>query len=219
MRVIAGEAKGRRLHAPGGRRVRPSAARFRESAFGILAHRHAIEGARVLDLFAGTGALGIEALSRGAASLVAVEQSRHAAQALRDNLAACGFADRAEVLVQEIDAALGRLARQERRFDLVLIDPPYHSGLVEPTLRAIVAHCLTEPGGRVLVEHARDEAVGATTPFESELMRNYGTTALTLLHRSAAETSSGIAGGTLDETESGTRLGPLDETEDWTDGE
>src|SRR5690554_791748 len=102
MRVIAGTAKGRRLRVPPGLRVRPSGARLRESAFGILEHRGAIEGARVLDLFAGTGALGIEALSRGARELVAVEHDRDVARILQANLQQTGVADRARVLVEPV---------------------------------------------------------------------------------------------------------------------
>ena len=109
MRVIAGTAKGRRLRVPAGLHVRPSGARLRESAFGILEHRGAIEGARVLDLFAGTGALGIEALSRGARALVAVEQDRSVAALLRENVAHAGFADRSEISVQPVLGALARL--------------------------------------------------------------------------------------------------------------
>ena len=187
MRVIAGEAKGRKLHAPTGRAVRPSAARMRESAFGILDHRDAIAGARVLDLFAGTGALGIEALSRGARSLVAVEQSRQAAATLRRNLQACGLMDRAEVIVQPITRVLARLGHAGGVFDLVLIDPPYRSGLVQPTLESLIALELVAPGGWVLVEHARDESVEPVGVLERTLVRHYGSTAISLLSSGHAE--------------------------------
>jgi 16S rRNA (guanine966-N2)-methyltransferase len=180
MRVIAGTAKGRRLRVPAGLRVRPSGARLRESAFGILAHRGAIEGARVLDLFAGTGALGIEALSRGAAELVAVEQDRDVARILRENLEHTGLAARARIVVAPVAAALERLPADEP-FDVVLVDPPYRSGLAEVALEALVARCLVAPHGRVLVEHARVEPLHSPTALEVELERPCGDSSMTLL--------------------------------------
>ncbi len=182
MRVIAGTAKGRRLRVPAGLRVRPSGARLRESAFGILAHRAAIEGARVLDLFAGIGALGIEALSRGAAALVAVEQDRDVARLLGENLEHTGLADRARVVVAPVRAALERLPADEP-FDVVLMDPPYRSGLVEETLATLVARDLIAPGGLVLVEHARSEQLGWPAALTLELERSYGDSSITLLRR------------------------------------
>jgi len=187
MRVIAGEARGRRLDAPAGRAVRPSAARMRESAFGILSHRDAIVGARVLDLFAGTGALGIEALSRGAGSLVAVEQGREAARVLLRNLERCGFVDRAEVINAPVAAALGRLAQAGRTFDLVLVDPPYGSDLVEPTLAALVELGLLDGAAWLVVEHARRKVIPAIDGLERRLVREYGSTAVTLLAKGSSE--------------------------------
>ena len=152
MRVIAGTAKGRRLRVPAGLHVRPSGARLRESAFGILEHRGAIEGARVLDLFAGTGALGIEALSRGAASLVAVEQDRSVAKLLQSNVENAGFADRTRVVVQSAERAVAQLPAGES-FDLVLIDPPYREGLAQPVLERLELGprqpCGAKQGGRI----------------------------------------------------------------------
>jgi 16S rRNA (guanine(966)-N(2))-methyltransferase RsmD len=181
MRVIAGAAKGRRLSVPPGTAVRPSSARVRESAFGILAHRDAIFDAAVLDLFAGSGALGLEALSRDARSLVAVEQDRSAARALRQNLTRCGFASSAEVVEQTVAAAIRRLAREGRRFDLVFVDPPYRAGLIEPTLAALVDRNILVPGAWVVVEHSNAETVGEPAGFSVELVRQYGDKAVTLL--------------------------------------
>jgi 16S rRNA (guanine966-N2)-methyltransferase len=184
MRVIAGTAKGRRLRVPPGLRVRPSGARLRESAFGILEHRGAIEGAAVLDLFAGTGALGIEALSRGARKLVAVEQDRDVARVLQSNLAETGFADRARVLVGPAAKTLARLASGEP-FDLVLIDPPYRSGLAEPALATLIERELVAPGGFILIEHARTEPLARPAALELELERPCGDSTLTLLRATA----------------------------------
>lgn len=180
MRVIAGTAKGRRLRVPAGLHVRPSGARLRESAFGILEHRGAIEGAHVLDLFAGTGALGIESLSRGARALVAVEQDRSVAALLRENVAHAGFADRTEISVQPVLVALARLS-PAAPFDLVLVDPPYREGLVAPALEALAACALVAPGGFVLVEHARVEQVSWPATLALELERPCGDSTITLL--------------------------------------
>lgn len=179
MRVIAGTAKGRRLRVPPGLRVRPSSSRLRESAFGILEHRGAIAGARVLDLFAGTGALGIEALSRGAASLVAVEQECSVARLLRENLEHVGLAQRARVLVEPASAAVGRL--EPPPFDLVLVDPPYRSGLAEPVLQVLTARGLVARDAYVLVEHARVEPLAWPSELTLELERPCGDSTLTLL--------------------------------------
>jgi len=180
MRVIAGTAKGRRLRVPAGLHVRPSGARLRESAFCILEHRGAIAGARVLDLFAGTGALGIEALSRGAAALVAVEQDRDVARLLRENLEHTGVAPRARVVVSSAEAALARLPVDEP-FDVVLVDPPYRTGLAERALEALVARRLVAAGGLVLVEHARVEPLRWPAALELELERPCGDSSMTLL--------------------------------------
>jgi len=188
MRVIAGTAKGRRLRVPAGLQVRPSGARLRESAFGILEHRGAIAGARVLDLFAGTGALGIEALSRGARALVAVEQDRSVAALLRDNVAHAGFADCTQIHVQPVLAALARLS-PDSPFDLVLVDPPYREGLVAPVLEVLGARGLVAPDGFVLVEHARVEQVSWPATLTLDLERPCGDSTITLLRKAQPDDS------------------------------
>ena len=125
IRVVAGTAKGRRLASPATGVTRPTPNRVREAVFNSLYSLGAIEGARVLDLFAGTGALGIEALSRGATGAVFVEHDQAVAAVLRSNLEVTGLADRATVMVVHADAALDELARRRRRFDVALVDPPY----------------------------------------------------------------------------------------------
>ena len=120
---MAGSAKGRRLEAPAGLLTRPTPNRVREAVFNSLYSLGAVEGARVLDLFAGTGALGIEALSRGASEAVFVEHDQSVANVLRRNLEATRLADASTVMVVDVDAALAGLAG--RRFDVALVDPPY----------------------------------------------------------------------------------------------
>ncbi len=183
MRLIAGEAKGRRLDAPRGLQVRPSGARLRESAFGILDHRDAISGARVLDLFAGTGALGLEALSRGATELVVVEKEPAVARILGRNVEHCGFSACTELRVGAAGVVVERLALEGRSFELVLVDPPYRQGLVPGVLEALMRLDLLAQGGRVLIEHARDEQFDVPPGLETDVQRRCGDSLLTLLQR------------------------------------
>ncbi|MFP6665144.1 MAG: 16S rRNA (guanine(966)-N(2))-methyltransferase RsmD [Deltaproteobacteria bacterium] len=184
MRVIAGEARGRRLSVPRGLAVRPSGARLRESAFGILEHRGAIRGARVLDLFAGSGALGIEALSRGAASVVALEHDRVAGKVIRANAGHCGFADRHELQLRSVTPALAGLA-EGVVFDLVFLDPPYGKVDIDAILVGLVARELLEEGAFVLIEHPHGNGPSAEG-LELELERRYGGSEISLLRRKSA---------------------------------
>lgn len=153
MRVIAGSAKGRRLDAPRGGATRPATDRIREALFAIL--EPVLEEARVLDLFAGAGTLGIEALSRGAARATFVERSTEALRALRRNIAATGFADRAEVVAANVLAFLERGAGP---YDVVFCDPPFADvAMLEATLAdpRLVGALATEAHvvARVLKKH------------------------------------------------------------------
>lgn len=123
MRVVAGVAGGRRLRAPAGRQVRPTSERVREAVFNALGSLEVIEGSRVLDLFAGTGALGIEALSRGAASATFVDADQRAVRAIEDNLGATRLGDRAHVVHDDVLRFLDRQGAEP--FDLAFADPPY----------------------------------------------------------------------------------------------
>jgi 16S rRNA (guanine(966)-N(2))-methyltransferase RsmD len=150
--VTGGTLAGRRLRAPRGAAVRPTSDRVRESVFGRLAD---LEGARVLDLFAGTGALGIEALSRGAASAAFVERARPALACLEENLAGLGLGERARVVRGDVLPALARLAREGARFDLVLMDPPYGAPDAAPALHALARTELLAPAGTLVLETSR----------------------------------------------------------------
>ncbi len=149
MRVIAGTHKGRRLAAPKWPGLRPTSDRLKESVFAILAP--VLDGARVLDGFAGSGALGIEALSRGAASVVFVEQDGRAADLIACNLAHCRIADGYAMIRAEFTRALRRLSA-DRRFDLVLLDPPYDCADLASVVEAAAGVMAT--GGVLVLEHA-----------------------------------------------------------------
>jgi len=154
MRVIAGEAHGRRLRAPRGLTTRPATARVRASIFSRLAARTEIAGARVLDLFAGSGSLGLEALSRGAARAVFVDSSRAAAGAIRGNLRVLGLEARAEVVAGSVERAIAALAARGAHFDLVFIDAPYRDDTSAAVLEAIVGRGLLGEDAYVAVRQA-----------------------------------------------------------------
>jgi 16S rRNA (guanine966-N2)-methyltransferase len=161
MRVIAGDYKGRRLAAPTWPGLRPTSDRLKESVFAILAP--VLPGARVLDGFAGSGALGIEALSRGAASVVFVERDGRAADLIARNLAHCRIADGYVMIRAEFARALRQLPA-DRRFDLVLLDPPYDLADLASAVEAAAGR--TAPGGVLVLEHAtRREAPARALGF------------------------------------------------------
>ena len=172
-RVIAGEAGGRRLVVPKGERVRPTADRVKESVFSALGTR--LESARVLDLYAGTGALAVEALSRGAAMAVLVERDREALTAIATNLEATGMGP-ARVVRGDVVAVLGGPPPAEGPFDLVLADPPYELGddAVAEVLGRLAAGGWLAPGAVVVIERP----AGAARPpgWVSTWERCYGDT-------------------------------------------
>ncbi len=134
--------------------------------FNIL---FSVEGFHVLDLFAGTGAVGIEALSRGAAHCTFVDASDEAATIIRKNIALCGFEDRAKIFPKRVDVALDYFARHEQKFDLIFVDPPYLKDLVKPTLEKIANAGILAPTGRIIVEHHPKE------PIQSPIRTNPST--------------------------------------------
>jgi len=165
MRIIAGALRGRRLVAPGVHSTRPTADRTRQAIFNVLEHApwaRPIEGARVADLFAGSGALGIEALSRGAASCLFVESARAAADAIERNVADLGCADRTRLV--RTDARRG-LPRSEGPFDLVFLDPPYGKNLDLAALAAAPSGWLAEEA-LVVIERGAGESAPEAAGLE-----------------------------------------------------
>lgn len=178
MRIIAGAWRGRPIEAPAGPGTRPTADRVRETLFSMLASRlGSLEDLRVADLFAGSGALGLEALSRGAAQAVFVERDPAAAALIRRNAERLGAAGRVRVLT---GSALS-LPRSEP-FDLIFADPPYEQGSGSAAARAVVAQDWLAPGGWMSVETERGEAV-ACDGVEIDAERDVGRARLTLLRR------------------------------------
>jgi 16S rRNA (guanine966-N2)-methyltransferase len=171
VRVIAGELGGRKLDSIPGREVRPTSDRVREAMFNSLESRGLVAGADVLDLYAGTGALGIEALSRGAARATFVDADRRSAQVVRANLARLGAESRATVLISD---AAAFVQRTTATFDLALLDPPYDDDRWSPVLEAL-------PAAVAVVESAAP--VGPPADWVVLHHRRYGRTHVTLLER------------------------------------
>lgn len=167
MRVITGSARGRKLKTPANYDIRPTSDVIKESIFNII--QFDIEGRRVLDLFAGTGQMGIEALSRGAASVVFVDQSREAVAIVKENLKTCGM--EANVFQQD---ALSFL-RHCGQFDVIFVDPPYDSELYEPVLKIINLVDILPDGGIIVCEARRENMLPEMTePYFKRKEYNYG---------------------------------------------
>lgn len=177
MRVIAGSLGGRRLRTvPRG--VRPTTDRVRESLFAILG---AVDGDRVLDVCAGCGGLGIEAISRGADSLLAVDRSGPSVKAIQGNLADLALEDRGRVMRGDARRVLQRLGRAGERFDLVFFDPPYDAGLEAEVLGALVDEDLLSERARVVVEGAKRHSLPPVPGLQLVDERGYGDTVLYFL--------------------------------------
>lgn len=157
MRIVAGSARGRPIKGPRDDSIRPTADRVRESIFNILGQW--LDGARVLDLFAGTGALALEALSRGAVEAVLVDSDREAVALCRENAQALGFAAQCRLLAMPVRRGLELLAKEEARFDLIFADPPYAAEEGTELVVLEGAQRVLAPGGTVVLEHDKHRAV------------------------------------------------------------
>ena len=154
-RIIAGRFKGRRMEVPTGRDIRPTTDRMRERLFSMLMHSRYpdMDGANVADLFAGTGALGLEALSRGAAHVTFAEKARASLDCLKGNIETLGVKD--DVSILPVDAS--KLPSAKARFDFIFMDPPYRMGLVRPTLDALLQGGWLAKDGVIICELATDD--------------------------------------------------------------
>ncbi len=185
MRLTGGEGRGRRIKGPEGPGLRPTSDMVREALFDILAGR--IEGARFLDACAGTGAVGVEALSRGARAALFLERDRRALRLIAENLRIGSWPGAAEVVEGDVERSLQALARRSETFDVVFLDPPYdHPALPRLVERAATA---VAPGGALIVQHRTSVRVEAPESGGLRLRRTYryGDTSLTLLLRPAPD--------------------------------
>lgn len=180
MRVITGSARGKRLKELPGLDTRPTTDRVKEGLFNII--QFDIEGRRVLDLFAGTGQLGIETLSRGAAHCDFVDLSPEAGKIIRENLSNTGLSDRANVYIRGFDAFLQGASG---RYDLIFLDPPYAQTALERALEMIAAIDIVSGNGIIVCESALDKTLPVLDPpYAKGKEYRYGKIKLTLYHRS-----------------------------------
>lgn len=182
MRISGGEFRGRRIGIPRGCRIRPTADRIKESLFDILPP---VKERSFLDLFAGSGCVGMEALSRGARFAAFVEKDARLAGAIRANLDRIGFSGRAEAVAADAQKGLGRLAGRGERFDVLFADPPYDEGYVEKTLRWLEKADILAAGGIIAIQHSVREAPDPSSLRILELadQRRYGDTVLSFLKK------------------------------------
>lgn len=155
MRIISGSSKGRKLFSPKKQSTRPTSDRVKETIFNVLSGL--IEGKVVLDLYAGTGSLGIEALSRGAKRAVFVEKGRQAIRLIERNLAQCGFRINSEIIPKDVNRAISILKLKGESFDIIIMDPPYQKGLIEKTLRKLKLERIYHSDSILVIEHDRRE--------------------------------------------------------------
>jgi 16S rRNA (guanine966-N2)-methyltransferase len=155
MRIIGGDAKGRRIHSPGKSLFRPTSNLVKEALFNILPP---LEEKIFLDMFAGTGSIGIEALSRGAALAVFIEKDDRLSRFIKINVSQCGFDDRCEVLAMKTEKALNVLQNKVRSFDVLFADPPYDQGMVIETLSNLANGRLFSDSGLLIIQHSVRES-------------------------------------------------------------
>ena len=182
MRIIAGAVRGKQLKAPPGLHTRPTTDRVKEAVFSIIQFQ--VPGARVLDLFAGSGQLGLECLSRGAESCLFCDNDRAALRAVGQNITACGVQDRCTVFAGDFRSAVA--GHSPGSFDIILLDPPYGGKILEDALRAIEQFDILAARGIIVCESAcGDKVYIPAAPYEKLREYRYGSTAITTLMRNA----------------------------------
>ena len=181
LRIVGGGLKGKKLHTVRGKAIRPTSDRLRESIFNILSFR--VQGAVVLDMFAGTGALGIEALSRGAESAVFVDKSKTALSVIERNIRSCSFDNKAKIIKCNVIKGLNCIRLTGPVFNLVFIDPPYNRNIIKPALHKLCGKKSLEKGACIIVEHTAQEPIPEDLlAFEITDQRRYGKTVVSFLN-------------------------------------
>lgn len=189
MRIIAGEMRSRTILAPKGSETRPTLDRTRESLFNIIAAE--CPGARVLDLYAGSGALALEAISRGADRAVLCDCSREAATVIRRNIESLKVDDRAELLFMRDELAIQTLAKRQEKFDLIFLDPPYRCDTA-PACKQLLEAGVFLPGALVIIEHLETVTPQVPAAFRQTDRRRYRDTAITFYRIEVNENAEGV---------------------------
>lgn len=180
MRIIAGSRKGLRLASTKNSALRPTTDSTKETMFNVVAGY--VEASQVLDIYAGTGSLGIEALSRGAARAIFIENNRRAREVLARNLDASGFAPLSDVLSMPAEKGLKALGHQSRKFDLIFADPPYRQDLGQATAESVEANQLLARGGWLIIEHRSNTELKSTDAYELKIRKRRGDSTLSFYH-------------------------------------
>ena len=190
MRIITGKARGLHLNVPKNYDVRPTADRVKESLFNIIGMK--AFGARVLDLFAGSGNLGLEAWSRGASAVQFVDNNRVSRQLVDSNIKKCRAEADCSVMKCDAETAMGLLYRNGLRFDLLFVDPPYNNGWVQKVLQKLADTPLLAENGWLIAEHSAHDVIDPALPEGYEVFRRqkYGETCLTFIRRMGTESES-----------------------------
>lgn len=178
MRIIGGKSGGRILRSVRGSSTRPTSDRVKESLFNIL---HSVKGKSFLDLFAGTGNIGLEAMSRGAEKVVFIEKSRSCGEAIKKNIFLCGGASVCSILEMSVERGLKLLAERNEKFDIVFADPPYRKGMVSKTVCWIKNSDLTTEAGIIIIQHSKMEALRGDSTCHLFDQRIYGDTMISFL--------------------------------------
>ena len=186
MRIIGGESRGRAIRLPGGCRIRPTTDRVKEALFNILG---SIEGKSLLDLFAGCGNIGLEALSRGAYGAAFVEKDLRLIETIRENLRLLGFEGRAEVIAADAEEGIRRLRKRGERFDLLFADPPYEEGFLTKIVTYLEGAELLTENGIIILQHSLREPLkqSVTEALVVSDQRRYGDTLLSFLKKRREE--------------------------------
>ncbi len=186
MRIIGGEARGRIIRLPGGCRIRPTADRVKEALFNILGP---VEGKSFIDVFAGCGNVGLEALSRGACRSVFVEKDLRLIEAIRENLRLLGFEGRAEMIAADAEKGMRRLGKKGERFDILFADPPYEEGFLTEIMNYLEGAELLTENGIIILQHSLREPLrqSVTQPLAVSDQRRYGDTLLSFLKKRREE--------------------------------
>lgn len=182
MRVIAGEFKARKLTSLKGRKIRPTSDRIREALFSILSLK--IDNALVLDLFAGTGALGIEALSRGALKTVFIDNSKESIQIINKNIDLCGIKEKTEVILHDACNILSLNTVLNRKFDIIFMDPPYDKGFMGNIFKNVDLLNVMKDGSIIIAEHSiRENDLEKVAGFDRYDKRTYGETLISFFRK------------------------------------
>lgn len=179
MRIIGGNLRGRKIKQPVLKSVRPTKDRVREAVFNMIAEK--VPGSKVLDLFAGSGAYGLEALSRGAVSSLFVEKDETCAKILSENIDSLSLTDSSEVIVSDVEAFLGE---NTRKFDLIFSDPPYGYNITRNILIMINQYDILNPSGMLVCEHSSSEEVSVEEMYLSAYkQKTYGDTTISIFQK------------------------------------